>query len=138
MKTVVRGWLSEYCTYKQQTVLLSALRGCDGIQKEDPSKQLVRGLRAEILHSANPGQSARSFMVPDDFSTAADMFLNSLDHYPVHWLFHFTHATEVIGYKHPNADVRNLWFTIYSAICKALHLYVESEGSLDERLKDNL
>lgn len=27
-------------------------------------------------------------------------FLASIDHYPNHWLLHFMHACEIVGYKH--------------------------------------
>lgn len=50
---VVRPWLADL-TYKQQTVLLSAIRGCDGAAKEDMNKKFVRAYRSVLLHNAAP------------------------------------------------------------------------------------
>lgn len=49
-KCVVLPWVATL-SFKEQTVLLSALRGCDGIDKEDISKQFTRKFRAAILHT---------------------------------------------------------------------------------------
>lgn len=40
MPSVVKLWVSEL-SFKQQTVLLSALRGCDGRSKKDISKAIT-------------------------------------------------------------------------------------------------
>lgn len=137
-RSVVKEWLAERCTLKQQTVLLSALRGCDGIPKEDCTKQLTRALRGVLLHSANPSDEERTFMMPVNFEEARDRFLAHPDHYPVHWLFHFAHAAEIVGYKHPSKDVRKVWSNMYWGICNALHVNMESEESMDWRLRDLL
>ena len=137
MSPVVRPWLSQTCSWKQQTVLLSSLRGCDGVQKEDPSKQLVRGLRAVLLHSASTRDQEATFMKPVGFDEACGIFLNNLDHYPVHWLMHFSHAVEIVAYKHPDCHVAETWWEIYRDLCLALHVGVESEDRCDERLRDD-
>ena len=137
-RSVVQEWISERCSLKQQTVLLSALRGCDGVSKEDSSKQIVRSLRAVLLYSANATDAERSFMIPKEFDEAYANFIACLDHYPVHWLFHFSHAAEIVGFKHPNHGTADVWHSIYMDICSALHLGMESEEDCDLRLKDNL
>ena len=139
MTSVVRLWLSERCTFKQQTVLLSALRGCDGMPKEDISKKFTRRLRNVLLLAADrsspdtPGTFMYTAVTDEDIAR----FTNHLDHYPMHWLIHFTHAVEIVGYKHPFYNARQWWLTLYLAICAGLHLNPETEMSLDERLVDD-
>jgi hypothetical protein len=136
-KSVVRPWLNAL-PLMQQTVVLCALRGCDGLRKEDPSKQLVRSLRATVLYNA---QEESQFMsIPSGISAEQFLlqklhqFLESVDHYPLHWYAHFMHAAEIIGYKHPNEQTSHYWFTVYVEMVYALHLNVESEKELDKRL----
>jgi hypothetical protein len=132
MKSVVKPWLAERLSLKQQTVVLVALRGCDGLPKEDPSKRMVRALRGTVLENADP---KTNFMDLLDDEHAQD-FLGSLDHYPVHWLTHFMHAAEIIGYHHPQTGVSMWWLGIYMGIVRAIHLEPESKDQLDSRLRD--
>lgn len=140
--SVVQEWLAEHCSLKQQTILLSALRGCDGIAKEDISKTLTRALRGTLLHSAHYGSPEQpgTFMsiAEVDLEEAANKFIAHLDHYPVHWVFHFAHACEIVGYKHPEPRVGIFWHSVYFGICTALHVQAESESSCDHRLRDIL
>lgn len=132
---VVREWLSDL-TWKQQTVLLSAIRGCDGVSKHDPSKQFVRPLRGLVLQNAEPGVEDDTFMHhPDDDDV--DDFAHRLDDYPMHWLVHFIHAVEIIGYKHPDSEVRDWWSDLYTEMChEGFHMNPETEAQLDRRLQD--
>lgn len=52
MVSVVQDWLSEL-SMKQQTVLLAAFRGCDGLSKHDPSKHFTKIMRGSILKNAD-------------------------------------------------------------------------------------
>lgn len=51
MATVLQPWVSEL-TLMQQTVLLTAIRGPDGLPKYGPTKQLLRWYRRCVLISA--------------------------------------------------------------------------------------
>lgn len=139
MTSVVKAWVGDLLSFKQQTVLLSALRGCDGKPKEDVSKILTRKLRGEILLSADTVSKSTpgTFMgAPDDMATAANKFVANLDHYPVHWLMHFAHAVEIVGYYHPDPTTAKWWLSLYEAILAALHVSPESKAQNEERLKD--
>jgi hypothetical protein len=129
----VQDWVFR-CSFKMQTVMLSALRGCDGKGKEDPSKHLVRLLRSVILHNASPGDG--KFMQVGDFQKCLDAVTEDLDHYPVHWVTHFMHACEIIGFKHPDGRVRVQWHNAYLQFVDALHLMPETETELTYRLTD--
>lgn len=140
--TVVQDWLSN-CTLKQQTVLLCALRGCDGVSKEDPSKTFVRQYRRLILRDAGPPDADfMKFYDPSDrgykmsFHDLVGVFASDIDHYPMHWLMHFIHAMEIVGYKHPDTTILGQAHYFYITLADALHLTIETEEDLDERLAD--
>jgi hypothetical protein len=151
-KYVIKGWITRL-TFKQQTVLLAAIRGCDGVQREDISKKIVRRYRSVILEDADGTIDATKeryeSMSPNDpryvpphfmntYVSDLDIkiFLKSMDHYPMHWLFHFLHAVEILGYKHPQVKEREWWHDLYRKMVEALHLNIETEEEMDERLKD--
>lgn len=130
---VVRPWVFDL-SFKQQTVLLTALRGVDGKEKQDMSKNLCKAMRMSILQNAAPGKG--TFMVlsvPEGF---VDTFVENIDHYPVHWVLHFMHAAEIIGYKCPHESVRQWWHGFYRKMVDAMHLRPEEESQLDTRLSD--
>ena len=133
MKNVVQDWVGGL-TLKQQTVVLSAIRGCDGAPKDDLSKPFVRALRATVLENAVDGEC--SFMGSYIDSAQTKAFLKALDPYPMHWLLHFTHAVECVGYGHPNLAVAAWWENLYLSICNALHFMPESLETWERRLVD--
>lgn len=134
-ESVVKSWIADI-PFKMQVVLLSALRGCDGIPKEDISKQITRAFRSVLLFPAvtNHNDPNMFMSVDPDLDKHIAYFSQHLDHYPNHFVTHLIHAFEIVGYKHPDLDVRNLWFAGYKACAEGMHLRIEAEHSLDERL----
>lgn len=137
MTSVVQPWL-QALPLKMQSVTLLGLRGCDGKHKEDPSKPLLRLMRQTVLVPANPNymdDPDDNFMKSTVTEETAVRFLNDLDPYPMHWLMHFLHAAEIIGYKHPDEGPREFFWWLYqNAVVAGLHLNPESEMQLDKRL----
>ena len=129
--SVVQEWLN-VCSLKQQTVVLVALRGCDGVSKHDPSKFVVRFLRASVLRDAD---CESSFMALSADKAINDLS-NDLDMYPMHWLIHFMHACEIVGYNHPLSETRAIFMDIYLRLVAGMHLNPETKNSLDKRLAD--
>lgn len=121
----------------QQTVLICALRGPDGVPKDTPAKTITRQLRRAILHDARP-DGDNSFMASDAgalaFRDLLDEFFADTDRYPAHFLLHLYHAAEILGYKHPDAITRGRWGLLYTYACNAFHMRVELEADLDARL----
>lgn len=137
--SVVQEWVGERLSFRAQTVLLSALRGCDGKPKEDPSKPLTRFLRKSVLKNAEPYVDAddNTFMgVSVELDSHIRAFLGDLDHYPMHFLMHFAHATQLVGYYHPDEQTRVFWYGMYEHIVHAFHLNVETEEHNEYRLRD--
>lgn len=132
-KFVVKEWVKSL-NWKQQTVLLTAIRGCDGIPKEDVSKKIVRKYRSIILNCAVPKDP--KFM--EDKVTDDDIYLFSKqpDQYNLHWYCHFMHACEIVGYKHPDKAISNFFNNLYRVMANTLHLNIETKDEMDIRLKD--
>lgn len=131
MRPVFKEWLL-VLPYRMQSVLVSALRGCDTARKDDPSKFITRGLRTCILNDADPTNTFMGPVHPEERHVST--FLWDLDSYPLHFVMHTAHAAEIVGYKHPDEDVRSFWVLFYENIVKALHMNPEAEAQLDVRL----
>jgi hypothetical protein len=116
---------------------LTAIRGCDGVEKEDISKKFIRKYRDALLHNAVPGDIRSRFMETSISEEDIYYFTKSMDHYPMHWLFHFLHAVEILGYKAP-IDIRGWWYRLYLKMVCALHLNIETESAMDCRLQDGV
>jgi len=158
MKSVVQSWVSTL-TFQQQTVLLAAIRGPDGIRKKHPSKDILKWYRRCVLLNSFTGEIMRnpmepgggSFMGPSsclnnfgidqaDFPSSQDFlrlddYLDTVDELPHHYQMHFMHAVEILGYKHPVPTIRASWRGIYEQLADDLHLTPETEEQMDERLK---
>ena len=160
MTSVLQPWVEEL-TMMKQTVLLSAIRGPDGVEKYDPSKLLLRWYRRCVLRSAllrggtidNPYDQlvGGSFMGPS-ITLPADRvelwpemmqvdvvgsYLRVLDMIPHHFQLHLLHGAEIIGYKHPVPLIRGWWHRTYLRLVSDMHLFPETEGHLDLRLGDD-
>lgn len=68
----------------------------------------------------------------------ASAYLRSVDELPFHFHMHLVHASEILGYKHPNLQTREWWHNFYLAAVRDMHLGAESEADLDARLGDDL
>lgn len=141
----------------QQSVLLAAIRGPDGLAKYGGgAKMLLRWFRRCILLSAMDGRvladpiepNGGSFTGPsldgsDDLDPwyermqvhVAD-YLRQVDALPHHFQMHFLHAAEILGYKHPVEQVRHFWLQLYLRLVNDFHLHAETELELDDRLGD--
>jgi hypothetical protein len=132
MSSIVRPWLAEL-PWKEQAVVLCALRGCDAVAKEHPSKLLVRHLRSVILHNAD---RATHYMIlcPPSLDTVRTLFAWGLSDCPMYFVMHLLHAVEVVGYRHPDRRVRTYFAQVYEIGCQALHLRRESLDEMEARL----
>lgn len=141
MKSILQDWVTEL-GLRHQGVLVTAIRGCDGMAKEDVTKPLARELRGLVLvpYDDRELDNLGGFMVRFPSEPAAHNFnalLRSLDHYPVHYLFHLIHAVEIIGYYHPNRHARAVYFQRYENFVRRLHLRPETMEQMDSRLTED-
>lgn len=133
---------------QQQSVLLLAARGPDGIAKDHPCKAIQVAYRGCVFLAGKYGrllewgERADTFMSLDVFSdgeawaTLTRAFFKHCDSLPHHYLMHLMHGAQILGYKHPDHRFRSRWIMFYRAMVEDLHLVTESEESMDVRLGD--
>jgi hypothetical protein len=145
-RTVLQDWVCRL-SFMQQSVLLSAIRNEDCVEKDDPSKGLIRWYRRCVLISAfdrralidptTPGGG--SFTGPiDDIKAAADAFIRRRDAMSLHYYAHAMHAFQIVGYKHPISTIAAFWESVYVRMAHVLHLFPEKARELDARLGDDI
>lgn len=160
LRPVLQDWVMRI-PMMQQTVLLTAIRGPDGLPKYGSVKMLMRWYRRCVLLSAMDGrilatpylESGGSFTGPsvERLSVSADPsmdwrplmnkhvdeYLRTVDAIPHHFHLHLMHAIEILGYKHYDAEVtRDWWHQVYLRFVNDMHLHPETEEELDKRLGD--
>jgi len=134
MRSVVQDWVAEL-GLRHQGVLMSAVRGCDSVSKEDASKPLIRAYRSYVLYSFDKTPSSFiDFVSSDELTERMGNFLGNFDHYPIHFVLHLLHASEIVGYHHPDMYIRRDWRWFYEKLVKKMHLTPESKTKLDQRL----
>ena len=132
---VMKPWTYKL-SWKEQTVLLSALRGCDSVGKNDITKKIVRKLRSVVLNNA--GAEDSEFMRDDIGSDELYAFSKNIDAYPVHFLLHLIHASEVVGYCYENTKEACFFINLYFLLVDAFHMLPESKGKMHQRLSDGV
>jgi hypothetical protein len=146
--SVIQPWVN-YLTLQQQTVMLTALRGPDGLPKNHVAKRVLNWMRRCILKCAYGGEilstpyepGGGSFMreldpLHQSIGDTFNIYLDSTDELPLHFHLHLIHAAEVLAYKHPHIEVREQWKYLYTTAVKDLHMNPETELQMDRRLSD--
>lgn len=145
---VFQDWLLQL-TMQQQSVLVLACRGPDGIAKFHPTKLIVARYRATVLKAAYLGRPMRigegdatTFMTLDQFSSDGHWdaivgdFFDHVDSLPHHYYMHLMHGAQIAGYKHPVDLFQERWGSFYQRCCHDLHVRPETEADMDRRLSD--
>ncbi len=135
--SVLKDWVVEKCSWKEQTVLLCALRGAD-FNGSPELKAWTRKIRREVLANAAPGKTFMQQEAILSFKFIADRYPLKLDMLPVHFLSHLMHACQVLGAYHPQYPTRHLFMDAYIDLCDYLHVNPENVAAMAERLKDEI
>lgn len=139
-KPILQDWVMEL-GLRHQGVLVSIVRGCDSVGKEDPSKKLIRAMRAVILNAhCGEKQTPATFIdrcPGDELQRRMEAFRKNCDHLPHHFVMHLVHAVEIIAYHHPDRGIKDAWIMFYCRLCRGLHINPETKLQLDERLNLN-
>ena len=135
--TIIKEWVSQL-GLRHQGVLISAVRGPDGVNRDDPIKNIVRMYRGIILNShCGDINNAISYMTPfnyDELNLLGRQVVKSLDHYNIHFWLHLLHAIEIIGYHHPDNIISEAFSNLYRLFCRKMHIQPETKDYLDHRL----
>lgn len=151
MTSVLQDWVQQM-TFRQQGVLVLALRGPDGVPKEDAAKPIVRTLRALVLMSGRDKKpmDLNIYFKDDLFMTTywianvmnwhdkCKAFFDNWDAYNVHFLQHLLHAYAVVGIGHPNDIIKDRCWNFYVQGCNKLHMNAETPSDIEYRLRDGV
>lgn len=135
--SIIQNWVSEL-GLRHQGVIVSAVRGCDTLPKEAAAKTLSRFFRGCVLNAhCGSVKGAKTYMAePTDeieFQRVAARFFQEWDALPFHYVIHFVHATEIVGYYREDW-LGVLWKDFYLRACRKMHITPETKDELDERL----
>lgn len=136
--SVVKAWVSKL-GLRQQGVLLTAVRGCDTVVKDDRVKAISRAFRETILHChCGDASKAKSFIQVMNYATLKGHMhavLQSHDHYPHHYLMHLVHASQILAfYGSGHVEQVDLWDDFYKKMCRKFHMNPETFEELAARL----
>jgi len=151
MPNVLQDWVMNI-SLRQQGVLILALRGPDGVAKEDVAKPIVRALRALVMVSGREGKPMDKGVVwrddpfmqtvligadfEDPWKGATNTFYGSIDQYNVHFLQHLWHAFAIAGIHFPDETIRKRCWNFYLRGMRALHVHPETPKEIVHRLRD--
>lgn len=146
--SVLQEWV-EGLSFMQQSVLLTCIRGCDGLPKRHVSKFILRWFRRCIImlsafdkcvltdpHDPRGGNFTGPIPKDRTLKDIAEEYLQSVDEVPHHFHMHLVHAAEIIGYKHPDANISGWWRTFYETCARDCHMRPETEEHMEYRLGD--
>ena len=142
--SVLQSWV-EVLPLRYQGTLLTAVRGCDEESKQwtstgvaySPGRRLTAFIRWCFMNPADPrevdSEEGAFFM-----STPPTPFKPSqFGHLPLHWYTHVMHALEIIGYCHPHKNVAETAHDLYRSMVHGLHLNIEAEYQMKNRLTED-
>lgn len=66
-----------------------------------------------------------------------DEFMKYADSLPHHFLMHFMHGAEILGYFHPDETNRKWWNKFYNTLVNDMHLQPETKEEITRRLSDD-
>jgi len=129
---VLQEWMAEL-PWKQQSVILSSLRGPDNV-RPGSVKVVNRWLRGITQNNAD---SSTDYMKDLPHPSIEDL-LSDLEYCTLHYYCHLMHAIEIIGYNCPEKKTAEIARKYYFAMTDDLHLNPETKEQLNLRLSDRV
>lgn len=124
-------------SWKQQTVLLTALRGPDA--GAIPALKIVtRWIRSIVVKNAAPKER---FMRETEWKPIKTIIAENTSDFAmlsVHYFMHLMHGLEIIGHHHPDLTTRAKAKSGYFDMCEYMHVHPETKEELDNRLEDRV
>jgi hypothetical protein len=94
----------------------------------------MRGLAFKPGNPANVKEFMGS-MPPRDIAEKSAL-AKELEFCTQHFYSHLMHGLEVLGYRHPNNDVRHVAYGLFRSMSVLMHLTRETPAEFEERLKE--
>jgi len=138
-RSILQDWVMEL-PLREQGTLLTCVRGCDLTPKlplDGTARHLVAFLRFSFMTAADvrevdaaPGCFFRS-------TPPREWKASELGHFPQHWISHVMHASEVVGWRHPDRRIGGQAWGVYETIVRSLHLHPENFEQFVARLSED-
>jgi len=132
-RSLLLDWTSEL-SFKQQSVLLSSLRGPDHTYCPN-IKKVTKWIRGILQNNADP---SKNYMARGELPHPKELE-KEIEFCSVHYATHLLHALEIIGYKHSDEMVSgqaNRYYTYFTS--EIFHLNPETSEQLSKRLEDRV
>lgn len=138
INSVLQDWVMRLPLREQGTILTN-IRGCDLVPKlplTSTARQLTGFFRYLVMNPADPREVGIEGAFFQNRLTL-DWRASELGHYPQHWYSHVMHAYEVVGYRHPDTELRGTAFQVYRKLAESMHLPIESKEDMIRRLSED-
>ncbi len=138
-RSVLQDWVTEL-PLREQGTLLTCVRGCDLTPKlplDSTARWLVGSLRYAFMVPADPREvdsEPGCFFISEP---PTDWKASELGHYPWHWVSHVMHASEVIGWRHPDPLISFKFLAVYRKLVSSMHLTPETLDQFEARLSED-
>jgi len=130
---VLQKWMGEI-PLKQQSVLLSSLRGPDNAYLPN-IKKVTKWIRSIAQKNADP---SREYMRTETLPKFEELE-RELNFCTVHYAVHLMWALEIIGYGHPDKKLAIIASDYYKELSTQLfYLQPETRKQLNKRLEDRI
>ena len=129
---VLQEWMAEL-SWKQQSVILSSLRGPDN-SRPGSIKIINRWLRGVTQNNADSSTDYMKYL----HHPSVEELQRDLEYCTIHYYAHLMHAMEIIGYNHPDKKIAETATGYYYNMVDFLHLNPEMKDQLSKRLEDKI
>lgn len=126
---VLQEWILGL-SWKKQTVLMECIRAPDS-KISLRFKQITTFIRSVVLKNADP---TTDFMLNAELPEYAGI-VREFERLPLHMSHHIFMTLEVIGYDHPDEEIRRISFEFYQDGVHSQHLNIETKEEYENRMK---
>lgn len=132
--SVIQDWIHQM-PLRMQSVLVMATRGPD-THRAPGIKQLTRWIRSLVFVPGNPNNVVEFMLIelPERLPEKGSIH-RELEFTTQHYYSHLMHGLQVIGYRHPDDQIREHAFLLYQDMCSLFHLPVETLLMFEHRLR---
>jgi len=130
---VLQDWMGRL-SWKQQSVIISSLRGTDtgSCQQIKKINKWMRGITQNNADTSSPYMQEEKLPLLEDIE-------KEFEFCSVHYIIHFLQGLEIIGYNHPDTKIADIAKNYYYGLAQeVLNLNPETKGQLEERLRDKI
>lgn len=121
--TVLQSWVTDL-SLKNQTLLLSAIRGPDGVGKSNKVKEVLKYYRFCVLKQADTLSGFMKSRPPT--KKQLNRFVKDVEELPLHYVMHTYRAFAIAGLR------SKFWETLYQRLAKRLHLNPQTREQILE------